>query len=258
MKPAWERIRSIAEVEPLIAREAISEELLLLIFDMDLTLTMPRLPAYLYLRIPAYRNKIERLLSLLPELERRKILMLGLQVSEQKLVEQDAPAIIKNIQARHIKTIVLTASLTGQINDEAPLELQRFHKLRDLGIFLEGSYTNQEIKLDDLPSYNASFPMYHRGILCANGAPGTNIKGPVLVSFLQHIQWKPTTIIMVDDKVEHLSNVCQSVSEFDPSIRFVGLEYTGAQAHVPQKVDEDAFMAYWQGLIDQVLNKSQR
>lgn len=256
MKPVWKRISSIAEVEQFISQEAVNNKQLLVIFDMDLTLTMPRLPAFIYLTTPSYRDKLQRLLAPLSEPDKRKVLTLGLQVSEHRLVEQDTPSIIQAIQARHIKTIVLTASLTGQVNDETPMELQRFQKLHDLGITLESSYPQQKIVLDDLPTYNANCPVYYRGILCANGAPGTNIKGPVLVSFLQHVNYKPTAIIMIDDKIEHLNNVYQSLSELDPHIRFIGLEYVGAQAHIPQQISEDAFMAYWQGLINQVLNKN--
>lgn len=256
MKPVWKPISSIAEVEQFTSQAASNDKQLLVIFDMDLTLTMPPLPAFIYLTSPSYRDKLQYLVGPLSEADKRKVLTLGLQVSEHRLVEQAAPSIIRNIQARHIKTIVLTASLAGQVNDEMPLELQRFQKLYDLGIVLEDSYPQQKIVLDDLPTYKANCPIYYRGILCANGAPGTNIKGPVLVSFLQHVHYKPTTIIMVDDKVEHLSNVYQSLTELDPHIRFIGLEYVGAQLHIPQQINEDAFMAYWQGLIDQVLNKS--
>jgi hypothetical protein len=256
MKPVWKRISSIAEVEQFISQEAAHDRQLLVVFDMDLTLTMPRLPAFIYLTVPSYRDKLQRLLAPLSEADKRKVLTLGLQVSGHRLVEQAAPSIIRGIQARCIKTIVLTASLTGQANDEIPIELQRFQKLCELGIVLEGSYPQQKIILDDLPTYNTNFPVYYRGVLCANGAPGTNIKGPVLVSFLQHTNYKPQSIIMVDDKIDHLNDVYQSLVELDPHIHFIGLEYVGAQAYIPQQISEDAFIVYWQSLIDQVLNKN--
>lgn len=256
MKPAWNRIFSLAEVEQFISQEAVSNQQLLAVFDMDLTLTMPRLPVFIYLTIPSYRDKLQRLLIPLSEANKRRVLTLGLQVSEQQLVEPAAPSIIQGIQAQDIKTIVLTASLTGQVNDEMPMELQRFQKLSELGIVLEHSYPQQKILLDDLPIYNANCPVYYRGILCANGAPGTNIKGPVLVSFLAHVNYQPKTVMMVDDKVENLHHVYQSLAELDSSIRFIGLEYVGAQKHLPQQISADDFMAYWQGLINQVLNKN--
>lgn len=256
MKPVWNRISSITEVEPLVSQAAANNEQLLVIFDMDLTLTMPPWAGLLHLVNPQYRAKLHQLVSSLQEIERRKVLTLGLQISRQELIEKDAPSIIQRLQSLPVKTIVLTASLTDQVNDEAPIELQRFQKLRDLGIVLEDSYPQQKIVLDDLPSYNANFPVYYRGILCANGVPGTNIKGPVLVSFLQHANYKPTTIIMVDDKIEYLNYVYQSLVELDPHIRFIGLEYVGVQMHIPQQISDEGFMAYWQGFMDQVLNKN--
>ncbi|OJW68810.1 MAG: hypothetical protein BGO68_04515 [Candidatus Amoebophilus sp. 36-38] len=256
MNAVYKRISSIAEVQEFISKQTAQTGELLVIFDMDLTLTMPRLPAFIYLTIPEYRAKLQQILDPLTDSQRRKVLTLALQVAEQQLVEKDSPEIIKRIQAQQIKTIVLTASLTGQLNDEAPMELQRFKKLKDLGIVLEDNCSNKEIALDDLPAYNENCPTYYRGILCANGEPGTNMKGPVLVSFLQHIGFRPKQVIMVDDKKQHLDYVRQSLAALDPTIQFVSLEYVGAYKHIPPYIDEEKFIGYWKDLINQVLHAS--
>ena len=253
MNAVSKRISSIAEVQELISKQAAQTGQILVIFDMDLTLTMPPLPVFIYLTIPEYRAKLHQILDPLTGSQRRKVLTLGLQVAEQQLVEQGSPAIIKWIQAQKIKTIVLTASLTGQLNDKAPIELQRFKKLQDFGILLEDSCSQQEILLDDLPAYNENCPTYYRGILCANGEPGTNMKGPVLVSFLQHINFRPKQVIMVDDKKQHLADVGQSLAALDPTIQFVSLEYLGAYQHIPSYIDEEKFINYWKNLINRVL-----
>lgn len=254
MNAVPKRITSIAEVQKFISQEDTPPEQLLVIFDMDLTLTMPSLPVFIYLTIPEYRIKLQKLLASLTDSDRRKVLTLGLQVAEQQLVEKGTPDVIRYIQNQHIKTIILTASLTGQLNDAAPMELQRFQKLQDLGISLEKSWPQTEILLDELPFYNLNCPVYYKGVLCANGEPGTNIKGPVLTSFLQRIGFLPKKVIMVDDKKEHLAYVAQSLADFDPYIDFVGFEYIGAYQHIPANIDEQGFIDYWKGLINKVVN----
>jgi hypothetical protein len=252
MNPVFKCITSIAEVSEFISQEKGKREQFLVIFDMDLTLTMPHLPVLIYLSIPEYRAKVENILSSLQASKRRKVLTLGLQVSEQQLVESNSPQIIRHIQDQDIRTIVLTASLSGQLNNKAPMELQRFQKLQTFGIVLEKSCPHKEILLDELPFYNSSYPTYYRGILCANGEPGTNIKGPVLISFLQRINFLPRKVIMVDDKIQHLSSVYESLISLDPTIDFVGFEYVGAYRHIPNNIDEEDFIAYWKELINRV------
>jgi hypothetical protein len=254
MSVVGKSITSIAEVHSFILQGAIDKTQLLVVFDMDLTLTMPQLPALLYLTKAEYRAKVQKILSPLQDAERRKVLTLGLQVSQHQLIEELAPEIIQDIQSTEIKSIVLTANLTGQLNNDAPLELQRFQKLKELGIVLKNICTQERVLLaNNLPSCSENSPIYYRGILCANGEPRTNIKGPALVSFLHYIQFYPQQIIMIDDKREHLAYVQQTLATLQPTIQFVGFEYVGVYKHIPKVIDEEYFSSYWEGLVDQVL-----
>ncbi|ACE06099.1 hypothetical protein Aasi_0712 [Candidatus Amoebophilus asiaticus 5a2] len=247
-------ITSIAEIHPFIVQGAIEKSQLLVVFDMDLTLTMPPLPALLYLAKPEYRTKVQRILSPLTDTDRAKVLTLGLQISEHQLIEEITPSIIESIQALQVKSIVLTASLSGQFNNNAPLELQRFQKLKELGIVLQNISLQEKVILTDLPFCDQNYPTYYNGILCVRGEPKTNIKGPTLVSFLHHIHFYPKQIIMVDDKREHLSYVQQSLAALEPTIEFIGFEYTGAYKRIPPVINEESFLSYWEGLIKQVLD----
>lgn len=205
MSPVGKRITSIAEIYPFIAQGATEESQLLVVFGMDLALAMPQLPALLYLAKAEYRTKLQRILSSLPATEQNKILALGLQVSEHQLVEENSLSIIKDIQELQVKSIVLTASLSRQFNNNMmSLGLQRIQKLKELGVILQNICLQEKILLTNFSFYNQNYPTYYSRILCANGDPGTNIKGPALVSFLLHIHFYPKQIIMVDDKNERL------------------------------------------------------
>jgi hypothetical protein len=249
MRPVFKTITHLESALPYIL--PLTPETLV-IFDMDLTLTMPPLAALAYLKMPTYRAKLQELLAPLSHIQQSAILKLGLQVSAHQLVEQETPIFIKDIQGQGIKTMVLTAILTGQINHEAPIELQRYDKLRDLGIVIENAWDQAAITFPLTSGAIAPAAVYYKGILCASGEPGTNMKGPALASFLKHVSFFPTKVIMIDDKKQHLDDVYQSLATLLPIIEFIGLEYIGIQQHLSNQLTNEVFEAYWQNLAQTV------
>ena len=255
MSASFQHITSITEVQQL-ALQALNYAELLVIFDMDLTLTMPQTPALTHLIVPKYREKLRKILAPLTDLERRRVLALSLASSEHLLVEQNAPQVIKNLQSQGIKIIVLTATLTGKLQNIGnidKIEVIRFQKLQELGIDLQEAFEITEITLSDLAAYNQNYPTYYKGLLCANAQRGTNMKGPVLVSFINYTGFKPKYIIMVDDKILNLQDVKQSLNALDNNIKFVGIEYKGVYNNMHIEIEETAFINYWQDLANKTV-----
>jgi len=252
MQIKYKKINSLSAIESHIPCSATEKDDLLVVLDMDLTLTMPKLPVLIYLVEPNYRIKLRQWLAPLTPEKQRKVMTMGLQIQQQKLVEQEAPAIIKKIKEQHIKSIILTASFAGQFNNSTPLELQRFEKLKELGIHLINELFPNKLDLGTAVHYKGAHAIYYKGILCAYGEPGKNIKGPALINFLDKVQFWPKSVIMVDDKKKNLDDVCHTLHTLDPSLKFIGLEYQGTNQHLPKSIDEKAFQAYWQQLIEQV------
>jgi len=249
MEAKIQQVSSLAQVATWLEQNALQSPDTLVVLDMDLTLTMPPLPVLIYLARSEYRAKLHRILAPLKDPQRRQILTLGLQLSGHRLVEQEAPKVIRGMQAKGMSTIVLTASLTGQFNGEAPIELQRFAKLQELGIIMRLNGPQREKALEVFFADSDKLPVYHQGILCASGDAGTNVKGPVLLNFLHCIDYFPAKIAMIDDKIENLNHVHHSLMSLNKPIQFIGFEYTGAAMHLPPMVDHAKFLNYWENLI---------
>lgn len=88
---------SIATIQQVLLQEPIDPGQQLVVLDMDRTLTLPPRPALAYLFAEKYQIKLQRMLAPFNETERNRVLKLGSQVSNQQLVESDAPAIIRSI-----------------------------------------------------------------------------------------------------------------------------------------------------------------
>ncbi len=221
-------------------------------FDVDMTLTVPWHPACHHPNMETHRAVLKKLLNPLSELEKDKTLTLATQAPGQQLAEKNTPIVIKALQQQGVTTIGFTASLTGYLVGLGLLQKRRFQDLQTLGMNFQSAFTFQELLLNELPTHNYNHPIYHQGILYANGGKGPSNKGVVLIAFLQKIGWKPQCLVMVDDLLENLTDIAQALAIWDPTIKFVGIEYKGAQTYVSKNITEEHFVAYWQGIINQV------
>jgi hypothetical protein len=242
-----------------IIKEAIkAPSQALLAFDVDMTLTVPNHPACFYPNMKKYGLALKSflffkwILRQLSKVEWDQALTLAMQMSGQQLVEADTPAVIKSLQKQGIKTIAFTASLTGCLEGLGKIEETRFQDLAALDFDFRAAFPQQKILLNEIPAYNRSNSIYDKGILYANGGEKGRNKGAVLVAFLRKVDWKPAQVVMVDDVPKNLKQIKQALAAFDPTIQFVGIEYTGAKTHAPQSIGKRELMAYWSGAVAQI------
>lgn len=243
---------TMGTVRQIIDRHLAETSAALVAFDVDMTLTVPRHPACHHPNMKMHQAALEHLLKPLSEVEEDKTLTLATQAPGQQLAEKDTPVVVKTLQNQGITTIAFTASLTGALEGLGHLQERRFQDLQALSMNFQSAFTFQELLLDELPANNHNHPAYHQGILYANGGRRASNKGAVLVAFLQRAGWKPQRIVMVDDLLKNLTYIAQALTIWDPTIEFVGIEYHGAQTYASQNITEEHFVAYWQGIIDQV------
>lgn len=137
-----------------------------------------------------------------------------IQASPSRTVEPETAQLIHSLQERGITVI----SLTGRCK-EAPWDphFAQFtrNQLKNLGIDFEKSHWPAEVEFDlGRPPKN-----YAHGIIFSNFQP----KGPVLVQLLQELNFRPKKIVMVDDLIDFLKSVDQSLDK--EKIPFVGFRY---------------------------------
>lgn len=245
--PCSAEIHEILSIHELKKWTDTADENTLLVFDMDYTLVMLKNPAFHRPVFKKYIDWIEELeKSLTPDEE---AIYAGVFMPNGLLctVEPQIPTFIKSLQDRHLKMIVLTASPVGKIGNLPSVEDWRSRELLRLGIDVSGSFSdNSPTTFTFLNPARGYHPVFKNGILSTNG--DANTKGQVLMAFLELINWKPSKVVFVDDRLAQLSSMEKTISPL--GIDHIGIHYRGAE-HVPSMdISEGDVKQAWLEVIE--------
>ena len=126
-----------------------------------------------------------------------------------RLVNDELPNIIKNMQARGVTVLVLTSHWTGEFHGIKAVENLRKNELNQFDFDFKkswngiGKMTFYELPAN-LPKYNVTrYPVFENGIIFACDLD----KGTVLQKFLERIPQKFSKIIFVDDKRKNVRSI---------------------------------------------------
>jgi hypothetical protein len=236
-------------------------------FDIDMTLLRFEHSAVCYPTLKKYSDIYKDLLGQLSREQKDIVSTLLVYDIPLKLVEEGTPRIITQFQDEGIKVIAFTATLTGpfstKYNDTISL---RAEQLKQSGLNIPKSFAGLNSQVfSDFSQYVGSYPMFYQGVLSSNGE-GSATKGEVLVAFLKvlgqdsqqktgQMGFTPKVIIMIDDRKKHLIDVEEKLKAFNPSIQFIGIEYQGAFAYVPQDISRKEFQKFWENRIEEARAK---
>jgi hypothetical protein len=279
-------VNSIHEVQAKVDEilKTQKAEDVLVVFDVDMTLTQPDHPATYFPAVKKFKSIIKNIFASLTPTQRDIALTLTTKIA-QRLIEKDSPKIVKAMQGKGVQVIAFTASLTGHKNDN---KSKTIFKRRDMLHNLGFDFSFQQMVREHngchwsriaFEKYADGYSMFYHGILCANGENNGIGKGKVLVAFLSecspkicdhksHILfskdrqveahhckapsvYEPKVIVMVDDKKANIEDAKSVLAASDPNILFVGVEYQGAFNYAPKDISEADFIKFWQGLADQ-------
>ncbi len=138
-------------------------------------------------------------------------------------VEKITASLVNELQHCNLKVIALTNFGPGEFGHIPSLKKWRKQQLAMNGINFESSFPGLALTFDDLPATQSGNPEFYEGILFGANNP----KGVVLTAFLNKIDFKPTKIIVVDDKEKYLLSIQGELAK--QSIPFQGFLYTGAE-----------------------------
>ena len=269
-------VRSINEVQAKVNEilKIQKAEEVLVVFDVDMTLTQPDHPATYYPAIKKYQHSLKTIFSDLTPDQQDMALTLTTK-SPQLLIEKDSPKIVKAMQDKGVKVIALTESLSGHRDDHKNKTVfKRRDKLQSLGfdfsfspivdVYQSVIRFDKEYDYQSVPLYAMGYPIFYHGVLCANGENNIG-KGNALSLFL----WKlclpsksiskcaiivdhiPKVIIVVDDKKKNLDDMQNVLTTNFPDTQIIIIEYQGAFNYAPKDISEADFIKFWQGLADQ-------
>ncbi|MDR3143949.1 MAG: DUF2608 domain-containing protein [Puniceicoccales bacterium] len=141
--------------------------------------------------------------------------------SENRLVDEKMPGIVKNLLEKKAKAVVLTALSTKPVADVHDPIAWRVATLNRLGYNFGDFWPSLADRRFD--EFACEYPpAYSSGVICCGDVP----KGEALLAFLKHSGAAPKKIIFIDDKMENLENVSAVCA--DVGIAFVGVEYVEA------------------------------
>ena len=279
-------VNSIHEVQAKVDEilKTQKAEDVLVVFDVDMTLTQPDHPATYFPAIKKFKSNIKNIFGPLTPAQRDIAITFTTKLP-QRLIEKDSPKVIKNMQAKGVQVIAFTASLTGHRNDHKDKTIfKRRDALQKMGFnfSFQGmvrAHNGCHWSRIAFEKYADGYPMFYHGILCANGENSGIGKGKVLEAFLSecspkicdhkshilfskdsHVEvhhckapsvYEPKVIVMVDDKKANIEDAKSVLATSDPNILFVGIEYQGAFNYAPKDISEADFIKFWQGLADQ-------
>lgn len=148
-------------------------------------------------------------------------------VSQRKirLVEEQVLALLQTLKNKGAKVMALTAIRTGKFGVVPNVEDWRVQELRNLGIDFSESFTNEKLVFDEF-SGKISPPVFTKGVLCSDSYS----KGQVLAAFLKRVNFTPSKILFIDDRMEYIEAVEREFS--DRAI--VSFHYTAALDQLPR------------------------
>lgn len=227
----------------------------LVAFDVDMTLVMTTAKEAEIPNIVKNKTEYKQIKGTLQPSEIDIMFNILDQVFEndnQKLIENDTPKIIQDLQKKGMKIIAITAALSGSLRNIQRIEAQRYQVLKDFGIDFSSSFPSlDDIEFKQFSKYLGHYPVFYKGILYANGESSGHSKGEVLIEFLKKSSFAPKIIFMVDDRRGHLEKVEKALKDFNPSIRFYGVEYTGGEASFSGDVSKEEFKRFWEKLASE-------
>ncbi|MBA4750530.1 MAG: DUF2608 domain-containing protein [Alphaproteobacteria bacterium] len=251
--------RSAAKVEQLLAPLLTQHDpkKVLVLFDIDMTLTQTDHPAFYYKNLKKHYALVKETLNALTPLARDETLSATVYFP-QKLTDSAFPGLIKTLQKHDVLCLALTSRLVGPLQpQDVPMEKHSYDTLKGFDIDFEKGWLFKEKDYFDLSrvlkkSYRKHFPTYYKGILVNNGERGPYEKVDTLLAFLEYA-WRvrPEVIVLIDDKKENLEKMAKGLTTSNKVYPkdlplFVGIHYKGAENLETRPINEAGAKDFWQ------------
>jgi hypothetical protein len=210
----------------------------LIVFDVDMVLTMPQNPLFQMPTLKTYREIFKEFLQGFSKAQYDLALMYMVLSSPQIPTHPVIFKMLKKLVETNIPTLYLTAFPTGHF-----AQMTNAAEWRAFSLFSAGFETQtspaEGVVYKQFPKYLGSRPMRSGRLLMTNGPQGGVSKGVMLVTYLKEKTLHPKRLYMIDDQPKNLDEVVEAVYAYDRSIKVIPIHYEGA-LHIPKEAIENA------------------
>lgn len=180
-----------------------------------------------------FNHYLEKAQTDLEQEKTLKMLSIPYLKSKKLPVEKEFSSWIDSLKKQGVKVIALTSYPTkgfGYIEDGVK---ERQKHLRAVQIHLSDPFQLKKNQYVELPlsSKKMARPIYHEGILFANG----HSKAEVLAHFLKMVRYKPRKIIFIDNMIQNVLNMEEKLNRLNLEHDCFQYRYTEKYPH--SKVD---------------------
>jgi FMN phosphatase YigB (HAD superfamily) len=221
------QVRSLRELEKDLVKV---DDSTLIVFDVDEVLITTEDHAFHQYANEALGKYVQKLSGMSTSTQKQeeleKVMSLALISPKRVLIEEHAPAFIRDLQQKGAKAIALTSFPTGKFGLIPSVESWRVEHLQSFDIDFSEAFP--EVRYDtftDMASKGKKAPVYKNGVLFSKGYT----KGEVLSTFFKKNNFYPKKVIFIDDLRENLESVKEELHKL--GIEFVGVQYLGADPY---------------------------
>lgn len=133
-----------------------------------------------------------------------------LTTPDSRLVEESTPNLLNALEKKGVKVIALTSFPSGKLGNIKEMEKWKVERLKTFGIDFSSSFPNiKRLTFHEIAKADMNPPIFQDGVLFSRGYK----KGEVLVAFLDHLNLNPQNVIFVDDILENIEGVKDSLSK---------------------------------------------
>lgn len=192
-------IVTIHEIESKIQN---ADENTLVVFDVDRTLIQMG-DQILHGGKKGFKNELKKYAAYnaLSKEEQDILLSIMLLKTSHNLIEQTSLDYINDLKKRNIKTIACTTLETGKFGLIDNIENWRVETMNAAGLDFSEAFSDYPLIRFESED-NVFTPIFIEGVLITGKKP----KGEMLKQFLEHINWQPSKIIMIDDQLSYLES----------------------------------------------------
>lgn len=246
--------KNVLELREMLAKFSPSIEETFFVFDIDRTLVKTKEPASSNSAIYTYMDFLKSLESKLSKEQTEEMYNLSVGNSEIQFMDEETLPFVNDLKQKNANMIVLTATLSGKVQEQERFEVFRVKAFNELGLNLQTNlFGENDFVLEEFAPFRGNRPVFYNGFAFSNGIRSKNHKGDVLLGLLDRMSFKPKKIVFVDDRLQNCKDVMKSLTEHKPDIDVLSVEYEQDKYETSiVDIDEYYFKNYWLNLAKKI------